>query len=229
MKIKYIVIPLILLSLWVYAEDCEYLRDAKKNQLEMSNEGQFNYEYAYQLCLLNNPIHEDIKKHLLGIRDTKWKKIGEMITDTGNTFCRGYFWECDEKSFYGRFLNSCEEARTKTKEIIEKNQKLEAVSAELIWFSYTSCPTLAESYVTAYKEVAAEEVARYHSKAIESSNYEYFKATHAEWNRVAGTMADVNKSFANFTKSVGGLTQKIYLGGQEGMAFLKEIFLWWWS
>lgn len=222
MKIKYIILPLALLSLWVYAEDCEYLRDTKKNQLEMSNEEQFNYEYPYQLCLLNNPIHEDIKKHIRGIRDTKGKKIGEMITDTGNTFCRGYFGECDEKTFYGRFLSSCEEARTKTKEIIEKNQKPEAVSAELIWFSYTGCPTLAESYVTAYKEVAAEEVARYHSKAIESSNYEYFKAIHEKWNELSGTMASLSKNITNFAKSMEATTEYIYV-------FVKEFFLWWWA
>lgn len=213
MKIKYIIIFLSLFSLWIYAEDCEYLLDASKNQLEMSNEGQFNYEYAYQLCILNNPIHEDIIKHIRGIRDTTWKKIGEMITDIGNVYCRGYFGECSEKSFYGRFLSACEEARTKTKEIIEKKQKPEAVSAELIGFSYTSCPTLAESYITAYKEVAGEEVARYHSKAIESSNYEYLKKSHEKWDKLSGIMSSFSKSVSNWAKSV--------------QAFTKEIFLWW--
>ncbi len=225
MKIRYIILPLALLSLWVYAEDCEYLRDAKKNQLEMSNEEQFNYEYPYQLCLLNGDIHDDIKKHIRGIRDTKWKKIGEMITDTGNTFCRGYFGECDEKTFYGRFLASCEEARTKTKEIIQKNQKPEAISAELIWFSYTSCPTLAESYVTAYKEVAAEEVARYHSKAIESSNYKYFEATHEKFANLAKTMSDYNNSVASWTRSIEGVTRDVF----EGYVFIKELLFWWWA
>jgi len=57
--------------------------------------------------------------------------------------------------------------------------------------------------VTAYKEVAAEEVARYHSKAIESSNNEYFEVTHKKWDELSGTMANVNKSITNWALSIG--------------------------
>lgn len=210
MKIKYIIVPLLLFSLWAFADDCEYLKNPKNNQLELNEKGRFNHEYAYQLCVLNKPIHDDIKKRIRGIRDTKWKKIGEMITDTGNTFCRGYFWECDEKSFYGRFLNACEEARTKTREILVKNKVAEDVSAELIAFSYNKCPTLSESYITAYKEVAVGEVARYHSKTIESSNYEYLKKSHEKWDKLSGVMNSFNKFVSNWAKSVQGFTKKVF-------------------
>lgn len=215
MKIKYLIIALSLLSLSVFAGACDYLKEQKNNLLEMNDPLRFNYEYAYQLCLLNEPIHADVIKHIRGIRDTKWKKIGEMITDTGNTFCRGYFWECDEKSFYGRFLQSCEDARTKTRDILVANKVSETVSAELIWFSYTSCPTLAESYVTAYKEVGAEEVARYHSKAIESSNNKYLEMAHKKWDKVSDSMNSFAKLMANWTKSVQGFTGDIFLGNEK--------------
>lgn len=80
----------------------------------------------------------------------------------GEIFCRGYFGECNEESFYGRFITSCEMARAKTAEILKDKKKAETVSADLISFSYGGCPILAENYLIAYKEVAMEEVARYH-------------------------------------------------------------------
>jgi hypothetical protein len=212
MKIKYLIIPLFFLTLWIFAEGCEYLREQKNNLLEMNDPLRFNYEYTYQLCLLNEPIHKEVIEHIRGIRDTKWKKIGEMITDTGNTFCRGYFWDCNEESFYWKFLQSCEDARTKTRDILVANKVSETVSAELIWFSYTSCPALAESYITAYKEVAAEEVARYHSKAIESSNNEYLQKAHEKWSTVSGYMNSFAKAVSNWTKSVQWFTKEIFLG-----------------
>jgi len=213
MKIKYLTFFLLIASFWIFAESCEYLKIPKNNDLEMNEEWRFNYEYAYQLCLLNTPIHEDIIKHIRTVRDTEWKKIWEMVSDVGNTFCRGYFWDCNEESFYGKFLNSCEEARSKTREILVQNKTPETVNSELIWFSYSSCPSLAESYITAYKEVAMEEVARYHSKEIETSNYKYLKAAHEKWDKLSDSMNTFAKLVSNWSKSVQGFT--------------KEIFLWW--
>ena len=71
MKIKYLIIALSLLSLSVFAGACDYLKEQKNNLLEMNDPLRFNYEYAYQLCLLNEPIHADVIKHIRGIRDTK--------------------------------------------------------------------------------------------------------------------------------------------------------------
>lgn len=211
MKIKYLLPLLFVLSLWVFAEDCEYLRDPKVNQLENRGEWKFNAEYAYQLCLLNREIHADAVKAVQEIKNTKGKTVGEIIHGVGNTFCRGYFWECDEKSLYGRFLASCEEARTKTKEILEKNQTPEDVSSELIWFSYTGCPALAETYVTAYKEVALEEVARYHSKAIESSNNAYLEKSHEKWGKLSWVKNKFNKTFSNIAKAFQAFTEKVFV------------------
>jgi hypothetical protein len=39
-------------------------------------------------------------KYLQGIRKLENKTAGEMLHDVGNTFCRGYFGECDEEKLY---------------------------------------------------------------------------------------------------------------------------------
>jgi hypothetical protein len=70
MKIKYYLFLFSFLFLWVFAEDCSYLKNPESNQLDMNDKWRFNYEYPYQLCLLNSPIHEDILKYIQGIKNT---------------------------------------------------------------------------------------------------------------------------------------------------------------
>lgn len=211
MKIKFCLPILLTLFLWVFAEDCSYLKNSETNQLDMNGVWQFNYEYPYQLCLLNSPIHDDALKYIQGIKDTKDKTVWETVHEVGNVFCRGYFGECDEDSFYGRFLASCEEARSKTREILKGNNTSEAVGAELIWFSYNGCPALADTYVTAYKEVGVEEVARYHSKTIESSNNSYLEKSHEKWDKLSGVRNTFIKTLSNWVKSIQGFTKYVFV------------------
>lgn len=176
----------------------------------MDYPGKFNYEYPYQLCLLNSPIHEEITEYIQGIRDTEGKTSTEMITEIGNKFCRGYYWECDEKSFYGRFLASCDTARAKTAEILNQNNTVESVATQFISYSYIGCPNLAEEYITTYKEVAMLEVNGYIAKKIEESNAKYLNASHDKMDTLGGVWDTFLKIFGNIARSFQWFTKEVY-------------------
>jgi hypothetical protein len=136
--------------------------------------------------------------------------VREVFTEVGETFCRGYFWECNEESFYGRFIISCGKARAKTAEILKDKDQPENVSAEFISFSYSGCPILSENYLIAYKEVAMEEVARYHWKIIEASNYTYLKDSHKKMDILSGVMNTFVKILGNIARSFQWFTPTVY-------------------
>lgn len=210
MKIKYLPFLLLLVSIGIFAEDCSYLKDPTQSFVERDYEGSFNYEFPYQLCELNSPIHEEATEYIQGIRDIKDKTVVEIVRDVGNKFCRGYFWDCDEKSFYGRFLASCDTARAKTAEILKNKNKAEPVSSQFISYSYIGCPNLAEEYITSYKEVAMEEVARYHGKAIEESNAKYLNESHEKMGTLGGVWDTFLKIFGNIARSFQWFTKEVY-------------------
>jgi len=70
MKIKYLFL-LILSSfcLITFAEDCSYLKDTSQSLVASDYEGSFNNTFPYELCELNNPIHEEAVEYIQGIRD----------------------------------------------------------------------------------------------------------------------------------------------------------------
>ncbi|MCB9806769.1 hypothetical protein H6768_02590 [Candidatus Peribacteria bacterium] len=69
MKIKYCISLLIIFILPLFAEDCSYLKDPTQSFVDMDYEGSFNYEYPFQLCELNNPIHTECVEYIQSIRD----------------------------------------------------------------------------------------------------------------------------------------------------------------
>lgn len=210
MKIKYSLLCLLVVTLWIFAEDCNYLKDPTQSYVDMDYEWSFNYEYPYQLCLLNNPIHTEAVAYIQGIRDVEGKTVRELVTDVGNKFCRGYFWECDENSFYGRFLTACNMARSKTADILKENKQPETINSQFVSFSYSGCPVLADKYISAYKEVAMDEITRYHGKIIESSNYTYLKDSHEKSDTLSGIMSTFVKILWNIARSFQWFTPTVY-------------------
>lgn len=210
MKIKFFLLLLSAFSLVAFAEDCSYLKVPDQSLVKMDYEWSFNNTYPYELCELNSPIHEEAVEYIQGIRDIKGKSVREVVTDVGNTFCRGFFWECNKDSFYGRFITACEEARNKTGEKLKEKQKVETVSADFIAYSYNSCDELAETYVMAYKETAMEEVARYHGKMIEESSEAYMKPSHEKMQTLGTIWDSFVKIFGNIARSVEWWTQTVY-------------------
>jgi hypothetical protein len=210
MKIKYIFCLLLVFCAMTFAEDCSYLKVPDQSLVKMDYEWSYNNTYPYELCELNSPIHEEAVAYIQGIRDIKGKSVREVVTDVGNTFCRGFFWECNKDSFYGRFITACEEARNKTGEKLKEKQKGETISADFIAYSYNSCDELAETYVMAYKETAMEEVARYHGKMIEESSEAYLKPSHEKMQTLGTIWDSFVKIFGNIARSVEWWTQTVY-------------------
>ena len=92
---------------------------------------------------------------------------------------------CNRNSFYHRFVRYCDEAVISTVKKLSGNEKdqekIESFNSKQLRFSFgennsklSGCEMLAEQYIMAYKEVAMEEIARYHAKIIENSNITYF-------------------------------------------------------
>lgn len=210
MKIKYLVYCLFIVTLGVFAEDCNYLKDPTQSYIDMDYEWSFNYEYPYQLCLLNNPIHTEAIEYIQSIRTIEGKTVRELVTDVGNKFCRGYFWECNEESFYGRFLVACNTARSNAADILKDKKQPETISSRFVSFSYSWCPILADKYISSYKEVALDEVTRYHGKIIESSNYTYLKESHKKNDSLSGIMNTFVKILWNIARSFEGFTPIVY-------------------
>ncbi len=214
MKIKFFLLLLSAFSLMAFAEDCSYLKVPDQSLVRMDYEWSYNNTYPYELCELNSPIHEEAVEYIQGIRDIKGKSVREVVTDVGNTFCRGYFWlgcgTTTNKSFYWRFVTSCEEARNKTWETLRGKWKIETISTDFIAYSYNNCDELAETYVMAYKETAMEEVARYHGKMIEESSEAYLKPSHEKMQTLGTIWDSFLKIFGNIARSVEWWTQTVY-------------------
>lgn len=176
----------------------------------MDYEWSFNNIYPYELCKLNSPVHEDVTEYIQSIKDIDGKNVREVMTDVGNVLCRGYFWECSKDSFYGRFKANCESARTKTEEQLKDKQQWETISADFIAYSYNNCPSLAEIYTMAYKEVAIEEVGRYHGKQIEKSSQAYLDPSGEKMQTLTGVWDTFVKIFGNIARSFQGFTQQVF-------------------
>lgn len=211
MKIKYLFL-LVLSSfcLITFAEDCSYLKDTSQSLVSSDYEGSFNNTFPYELCELNNPIHEEAIEYIQGIRDITWKSVREVVTDVGNTFCRGFFGKCNEESFYGRFIKSCEQARVNTAKKLWEKKTTTTISDKFVGYSYTGCPQLADNYLIAYKETAMEEVARYHGKIIEESSEAYLKPSHEKMQTLSTVWDSFVKIFGNIARSVEWWTQTVY-------------------
>lgn len=211
MKIKYISLFLSLVILGVFAEDCSYLKVKDQSLVKMDYEWSYNNTYPYELCKLNSPIHEEAIEYIQGIKDTEGKDVRELMTDVGNVFCRGYFWECGKDSFYGRFKANCKSAREKTAEQLKDKQKSETISADFIAYSFNGCEALAETYMKPYKEVAISEVGRYHKKQIEKSSKTYMDPSAEKMWTLGGTWDTFIKIFGNIARSIQGLTQEVFM------------------
>lgn len=211
MKIKYLLFCLLtFFFLPSFAEDCSYLKDTSQSLVASDYEWSFNNIFPYELCELNNPIHEEAVEYIQGIRDIEWKSVRELVTDVGNTFCRGFFGTCNEESFYNRFLKSCEEARVKTGEKLKEKKMTTTISDKFVAYSYTGCPQLADNYIIAYKETAMEEVSRYHGKVIEESSEAYLKPSHEKMQTLSTVWDSFVKIFGNIARSVEWWTQTVY-------------------
>ncbi len=215
MKIKYLLFCVLAFILFPsFAEDCNYLKDTSQSLVASDYEWSFNNTFPYELCELNNPIHKEAVEYIQGIRNITWKSVREVVTDVGNTFCRGYFWlgcgTTTEKSFYWRFMTSCEEARVKTGEKLKEKKMTTTISDKFVGYSYTGCPQLAENYIIAYKETAMEEVARYHGKIIEESSEAYLKPSHEKMQTLSTVWDSFVKIFGNIARSVEWWTKTVY-------------------
>jgi len=193
-----------------FAEDCSYLKDTAQSLVASDYEGSFNNTFPYELCELNNPIHKEAVEYIQGIREIKGKSVREVVTDVGHTFCRWFFGKCNEKSFYNRFLKSCEDARINTWKKLQEKKLTTTISDQFVGYSYTGCPQLADNYIIAYKETAMEEVARYHGKIIEESSEAYLKPSHEKMQTLSTVWDSFVKIFGNIARSVEWWTQTVY-------------------
>lgn len=200
-------------------EDCDRLQISNESLVKMDEKWRFNNIYPYELCKLNKPIHKDIIKYLQGIRDITDKSVRELVTESGNTFCRGYFGKCDENSFYHKFTKACDDARYKTVEEMQKKfskemqekPKPETINAYFIEYSFgDSCPSLVELYLKAYKETAIEEIALNHLERIEESNYAYLKPSYEKMKALSVIWNSFVKIFGNIARSLEGLTPMVH-------------------
>ncbi len=192
-----------------WGEDCSYLKNITWFVPD-SAPGQFNYLYNINLCEENAPIHAEIEEYLQWIRKTENKKPVDLIRDAGNVFCRGYFWGCDEKSFYGRFLLSCQNARVKAVNNLSTENRIASVNTEFYLDSFAGCSTLAESYLIAYKQAAFEEIALHHKNMVEQSNEKYFQSTYEKKNALLGTMQTFLKKMGNISRSFEGYAREVF-------------------
>jgi antirestriction protein len=202
MKIKYLSLFLVFLIPSLFAEDCSYLQDPKQSVVTADYVGSFNNTFPYELCLLNNPIHEEAIKYIQSIRDMKGKGVREVVTEVGNMFCRGFFGKCNQESFDYKFKESCKKARIKAGEKLGSEKLNANVSNEFIGYSYESCPELAETYIIAYKETAMDEVARYHGKMIEESSEKYLTPSHDKMQKLTNTWDTFVKIFGDISRSL---------------------------
>jgi len=223
MKIIYILLSLLLItSSYILAaateekkdegEDCDRLQISAESLVKMDEEWRFNNIYPYELCKLNKPIHKDIIQYLQGIRDVTDKSARELVTESGNIFCRGYFGKCDENSFYHKFIKACNDARFKTVEAMQEKYQSEPINAEFIGYSFSNnCPSLVELYLKAYKETAIEEIVLNHLERIEESNYTYLKPAYEKMKALSVIWNSFVKIFGNIARSLEGLTPMVHI------------------
>lgn len=212
MKINYLAYFLLLTFpfLSFAAENCEDYKTPEQSLVKMDYAWSFNNIYPYELCKLNAPIHEEAIQYIQDIKNKEWQDIQEVVTEAGNVFCRGYFGECGDASFYTRFVQSCEDAQAKTGEQLKEKKKKETISADFIAYSYNSCDELSATYAMAYKEVAMEEAGRYHKKFIEESAEEYLTPSQEKMLNLGIVWDSFVKIFGNIARSVEWWTQTVF-------------------
>ena len=142
-----------------------------------------------------------------GIKKTKDKALVEVINAIGRTFCRDHFCEVGKETFYTRYGEACDKARSDTiKEAQETasstGAKLIKNDTELLVASLAgSCRDLASTKLQAYKEVSVEEAARYASSIVEDSNKKYLQKAHEQFNKFIDKVNTVQKMFGDIARA----------------------------
>ena len=212
MKIKYI-FPLIFLwaaSSWA-GGNCDYLKSIG-SVVDSDQPTQFNYLYNQYYCEATDPILKDATLYVQWIKNTKGKTIVEVVHDVGNTFCRAYFGDCGDKSFYYRFTDACATARDNAIKNMPAGYQIANADTTFLLESFSQCQALADNVVQAYKEASLEEVARYSGKIIEASNQKYLDQSHEKMNTLANIMNTLFKMVSNVGRSFEGFTSHVYGG-----------------
>lgn len=210
MKIKNIflifsVIVALLSGLSFAEEDCSFYD--KDDGYVAIPKGSFDQLYSKYLCEETNPINAEAVQYVQSIKKMKWKTVLELNKEIGDKFCYAGFGECSEKSFYNRYVNACKKANARaTKEI----QKPIGTDDKLFKDCETNWEVRAEVFVIIYMQVAAEELARYHGRLIQSSTKKYLEKTKELIDNLSNVMNTFLKKIGNISNQFEGYTRTVY-------------------
>lgn len=93
-----------------------------------------------------------------------------------------------------------------------ENKRLTAINTTFFIQSYADCADIAERYMIAYKEVALEEIARYHRDRIEKSSKKYLESSHEKMDKFTNVFQSFLKKMSNIVRSFEGFTPVVYDG-----------------
>lgn len=201
-------------------ENCKLLQEGINITIENTkNEEYFNHYYPFHLCEKNKPIHKDVRKYIVWIRNIRDKTVQELVTEIGNTLCRGYFGICgdaDEQKkkeiFYFKLITACAEAFNETLKAVENRPNGDKKISETMKIGkMNDCKQRVEDYLVAYKQTAMEEVAYNHMERIEESSYEYYKPAYDRMRSLSFVWNTFIKIFWNIARSLEWLTPKVFI------------------
>ncbi len=186
-------------------EDCSFYD--KDDGYVAIPKGSFDQLYSRYLCEETNPVNTEALAYLQSIKKMEWKTILELNKEIGDVFCYDGFGECNDKSFYYRYVNACKKAHNRAAKEIKKpigtDDRL-AKDCEL------NGEARAEAFVKIHYQVAALELTRYHDKLIESSNKKYLEKTKELIDNFSNVMHTFVKKIGNIANQFEGFTRTVY-------------------
>lgn len=210
MKIKTILFLFVLLaSIGCFAEeeDCErLLQDPEMSVISDDTAGDFNFYYPKNLCELNNEIHPKIIEYIQSIKRMEGKGVVELLHEVGEVFCVWSYGECNEESFYWRFVKSCLDARTKSIEDMTKavqgntDESTSAISwTDTAWYVEES------TWSAGWTDTGSDNVA---TDVLQSLSFDYKFST-------AITDTDPGVWYARFNNATFGSITQVFIDDQE--------------
>jgi hypothetical protein len=216
MKIKYIIFSFFCFT-GIYSsfasQGCWYLEPVDTRGCKIEN------FYDLEVCKEFDPITKEMTEYVQSIKKTEWKTVRQVVTTMGNKLCRWSFGDCWEKAFSDRYKQACANAKQKTIEAVQKCQIAEstnntkkdiAIVAPEESIVFTKCEPLADTFLSIFKDVSEQEIARYHTNIIESSSKQYLEPSHNLMQKLTDTVATLVKKLNAVARSFEGFIRNVY-------------------